>query len=258
MKRSSLTYLFAFAASAVLFTACQSGGEFRGREYMPDMAHSIAYEANLNTYYSLNHWGGKEAYDAFVQPRTPEVGTIAHGRSKENVRINSPYTYPVYAFANTEGERTKASELILDNPVRPKDAAELEKVLSEGKDLYNIYCGSCHGKAGDGNGQLYEMGVYPAAPKNFLLADMVESTEGRYYHAIMHGKNVMLSHADKLSHDERWMVIHYIRSLQAAKAGTEYNLEAANAPKGGKKPEAKEEAKKDDKKEAGKDAKKGK
>ncbi len=225
---------------------------------MPDMAHSIAYEANLNTYYSLNHWGGEEAYDAFVQPRTPETGTIAYGRSKENVRINSPYTYPVYAFYNSEKEREKASELILENPLKPKDAAELEKVLGQGKDLYNIYCSSCHGKEGDGNGQLYATGVYLAAPKNLLLPEMVESNEGRYYHAIMFGKNAMLSHADKLSHEERWLVIHYVRSLQAAKAGTEYNLEAANAPKGGKKPEAKEEAKKDDKKEAGKDAKKGK
>jgi mono/diheme cytochrome c family protein len=256
MKRSSLTYIFALAVAAMSMTACQSGGEFTGREYMPDMAHSIAYESNQNTFYSFNHWGGEEAYDKFVQPRKPAQGTVAFGRSKEEVAVNSPYTYPVYAFGNTEDERTQATNLILDNPIRPKNAAELENVLGKGKELYEIYCGSCHGKAGDGNGQLYESGVYPAAPKNFLLDDIVQSSEGRYYHAIMHGKNVMLSHADKLSHDERWMVIHYIRSLQAAKAGTEYNVAAANAPKG-QKPEPKAEDK-DAKKGEKKDPKKGK
>jgi len=260
MKRLSLTYIFALAVVAMSMTACQSGGEFTGREYMPDMAHSIAYETNLNTFYSLNHWGGADAYEQFVQPRKPAQGTVAFGRSKEEVAVNSPYTYPVYAFANTVEDRTEATKLILDNPIRPKDAADLEKVLEKGKELYDIYCSTCHGKAGDGNGQLYESGVFPAAPKNFLLDDIIQSSEGRYYHAIMHGLNLMLSHADKLSHDERWMVIHYIRSLQAVKAGTEYNVAAANAPKG-QKPEPKVEekdAKKDAKKEDKKDPKKGK
>jgi predicted peroxiredoxin len=65
----------------------------------------------------------------------------------------------------------------------------------------------------------------------------------------MHGKNVMLSHADKLSHDERWKVIHYIRSLQAAKAGVEFTVDFANSKKGGKltKEENKEEVKKNEK-----------
>jgi mono/diheme cytochrome c family protein len=247
MKRSSLTYLIALVSAAVLMTACQPGGEFTGREYMPDMAHSIAYEANQSNYYSFNHWGGKEDYDKFIQPRTPENGTVAYGRSKENVRANSPLTYPRYAFVNTEEDRAKATEMITSNPLIPANEADLEKVLSKGKELYEIYCGSCHGKAGDGNGKLYEIGVYPAAPANFLSDQFLTSSEGRFYHGIMYGKNVMLSHADKLSHDERWMVIHYIRTLQAAKTGTEYNLEAAQGKKTVKAEEKAEDKKEDTK-----------
>lgn len=241
MKRSSLKYLIALATAAVLMTACQPGGDFTGREYMPDMAHSIAYETNQSSYYSFNHWGGKEDYDKFIQPRTPEIGTVPYGRSKENVRVNSPLTYPRYAFVNTEEDRAKATEMILSNPLIPVNDADLEKVLANGKELYEIMCSSCHGKAGDGNGKLYELGVYPAAPANFLSDQFLTSSEGRFYHGIMFGKNVMLSHADKLSHDERWMVIHYIRTLQAAKTGSVYNLEAAQGKKIAKvedKPEA--------------------
>ena len=58
-------------------------------------------------------------------------------------------------------------------------------------------------------------GVYPAQPANFLLEEFVQASEGRYYHSIMYGKNVMGGYADKLSYEERWQVIHYIRSLQA-------------------------------------------
>lgn len=224
-----------FAALAVTFSvlSCKSGGEFTGREYMPDMAHSIAYEANLSTYYSLNQWSTKAEYEKFVQPRLPVPGTVPHGKSEEEFHNRKSYTYPTYAFGNSEEERTKATELILDNPIKVNSIQDLENVLGKGKELYEIYCSSCHGKAADGNGQLYASGVYPAAPQNFMKDELIASTDGRYYHAIMHGKNVMLSHADKLSHDERWKVIHYIRSLQAAKKGTEYNVEAANSRHGG-------------------------
>lgn len=255
MKRTSLINLISLSLVVLLFTACQSKDNFTGREYMPDMAHSIAYEANQNTYYILNHWGTKEEYQKFVQPRTPQNGTVAYGRSKDEVRANSELTYPRYAFENTEEDRTKATELINYNPLKPKDKADFDKVLGHGKELYEIFCSSCHGKEGNGNGKLYELGVYPAAPANFLSDQFLTSNDGRYYHAIMYGKNVMLSHADKLSHDERWKVIHYIRSLQAAKTGVEYSLEAARGEKSAK-PEAMSDEKKDDKKADKKDEKK--
>jgi hypothetical protein len=43
----------------------------------------------------------------------------------------------------------------------------------------------------------------------------------------MYGLNVMGAYADKLSYEERWQVIHYIRSLQAAANSAKYD-EAAN------------------------------
>jgi mono/diheme cytochrome c family protein len=248
MKRTILINIFTFTAIVILFTACQSKDNFTGREYMPDMAHSIAYEANQNTFYEFNHWGKKDDYNNFVQPRLPQTGTVAYGRSKIVDSLANRLTYPRYAFENTEEERTKATEMITSNALKPNSIAELENHLSHGKELYEIYCSSCHGKAGDGNGKLHESGVYLAKPANFMSDDLIKSNDGRYYHAIMYGKNVMLSHADKLSHDERWKVIHYIRSLQAAKAGVEYDLNAAKGVKSIK-PEEKKEDKKDEKKE---------
>lgn len=253
MKRTRNISFLSLAALIVMLSGCQSKDNFTGREYMPDMAHSIAYEANQNTYYQFNHWGSKEDYNSFVQPRRPQTGTVAYGRTKIVDSLKNDLTYPVYAFANNEDERKKATEMIVSNPLKPRNIAELESQLAHGKELYEIYCSSCHGKAGDGNGKLHESGVYLAKPANFMSDDLINSNNGRYYHAIMYGKNVMLSHADKLSHDERWKVIHYIRSLQAAKAGVEYNLEAARGEKS-----IKPEAKKDEKKEEKKDEKKGK
>jgi outer membrane protein OmpA-like peptidoglycan-associated protein len=195
-----LASLAVIAVVLFFYSKCGPGiGKFNtGREYMPDMAHSIAYEANYNTYYRFNQWVDEEAYDSIVQPRKPVAGTIARGKE-------------VYHYGNTEEERLRATAEITSNPI-PFTKAGLEK----GKQLYTVYCGVCHGDKGDGNGYLYRNDgqYYPAAPKNLLAEDIINDNDGRYYHAIMYGKNVMGSYKDKLNVEERWQVISYIRFLQ--------------------------------------------
>ncbi|MBK8403611.1 MAG: cytochrome c [Saprospiraceae bacterium] len=97
--------------------------------------------------------------------------------------------------------------------------------MEKGKANYDIYCSICHGAKGDGAGYLVrdDGGVYPAQPANFLKDEFIASNEGRYYHSIMYGLNVMGGYSDKLSYEERWEVIHYIRSLQAASKNLKYS-----------------------------------
>jgi len=90
--------------------------------------------------------------------------------------------------------------------------------LARGKDLYNINCGICHGTKGDGNGWLVDENnpnqAYPAQPAILTNDEFTGASEGRFYHAIVYGKNVMGGYTDKLSYEERWQVIHHIRALQ--------------------------------------------
>ena len=44
MFNHSKYYLLLVLGATIYFTGCQAGGEWTGREYMPDMAHSNAYE----------------------------------------------------------------------------------------------------------------------------------------------------------------------------------------------------------------------
>jgi mono/diheme cytochrome c family protein len=220
--------LLAFAG----FISCSpSGGNNPGDEYMPDMSHSIAYEANLYNYYSYNTWGEKNDYKAMAMPRKPVAGTIPRGyagmSSPEETRDMEHHFQSMtvngfvpYYYEDTEEERTRAMNEITENPYPISNEG-----LESAKELYNIYCGICHGEKGDGLGYLVreDGGLYPAAPANFLLPEFVSSSEGRYYHSIMYGKNVMGSYTDKLSYKERWEVIHYIRSLQAKDQGLQYD-----------------------------------
>ncbi|MCH2043703.1 MAG: cytochrome c [Saprospiraceae bacterium] len=206
--RKNINILGAMTLACVLMfsSGCQqAGGNWQGREYMPDMYHSIAYEAGHYTYYKNNTWGEESEYRKMAEPRLPVAGTVASNEE-------------VYPYPNTDEGRDSAKKEILFNPVFPKHLQDADNMMAKGKDLYMKYCGVCHGKKGDGNGPLWKEGegAYPAAPANYLSADFLKQgdTEGRYYHAIVHGKGMMQGHADKVNDEERWMIIHHIRKLQ--------------------------------------------
>lgn len=205
----------------------KSSGENTGYEFMPDMAHSLAYEANVDNYYSLNTWSDAEEYHEVAGPRKPVGGTVPRGQAgllgregeAKDALVNAMKGMPSngfvpYYYGNTEEERALAMadpKISRANYMLTITDAE----LVQAKELYNIFCGICHGEKGDGAGYLArDGGKYPAAPSNYLTEEYIAATDGRYYHAIMHGKNVMGAYKDKLSTKERWMVIHYIRSLQ--------------------------------------------
>lgn len=247
------------------YSCQQAGKNSTGSEFIPDMVHATAYEANILTKYNLNSWDDESVKSRreLSMPHLPVHGTIPRGfagsasydgvfASAEaavtstmglmNTNNGIAYTsngHVPYLYPDTEDGRKLATQQMRYNPF-PITAEGLAK----GKELYGYYCGICHGDKGDGGGYLVRDngGKYPAQPANLVDSQFVFSTNGRYYHAIMYGKNAMGSYADKLSFEERWEVIHYIRSLQATarkavyseKSNTlvaEYGLPMANVPK---------------------------
>lgn len=236
-KSFIIQIILAIAVMVVLHSCAPADGNHTGHEFMPDMGHSIAYEANYYNYYSFNTWGSEEEYKEYAMPRLPVKGTIPRGyagQSSDNMSrlqgksSHSGISVPVngsvpYYYDDTEEDRNRATEDLINNPY-PISDDEMAKV----SELYATYCGICHGEKGDGAGYLVrdDGGVYPAQPANFLTDEFINASNGRYYHAIMYGKNVMSGYADKLSYEERWQVIHYIRSLQAKEKELEYSSTA--------------------------------
>lgn len=191
-------------ASAMMIASCSSVQRDPGKIYMPDMAYSRAIETYSDPS-SLKAAGIN--YNG-----APVAGTV----KREGIAA-----FPIAIDKVGDTVNYVASKQV-PNPLSPLN----EKDMAEAKRLYNVNCAICHGEKLDGNGPIYNggNGPYPIAPKN-LVADPVVSKmpAGQMMYSVTYGKNLMGSYASQLSTKQRWMVIHYVQSMQpggAPKAAT--------------------------------------
>lgn len=137
--------------------------------------------------------------DFFADHRSarPEVdGTVARG----HLRIDEArYTGKVGA------------EDIDQFPI-PIAKADIER----GQTRFNIYCTPCHGRIGDGNGMVVLRGYRQAA--SFYSDKLVKSAVGHYFDVISNGFGAMPSYASRITPDDRWRLIAYIRALQLSES----------------------------------------
>ena len=96
----------------------------------------------------------------------------------------------------------------LNNP-RPVSA----DVLQEGAELYRIYCVICHGENGAGDGAVAQH--FRGVP-DLKTSSIQNYTDGRLYTVLREGGSNMPRYAAALSVDERWAVVHFVRSFKGA------------------------------------------
>ena len=136
-----------------------------------------------------------------IVERAPVEGTLP--------RDYQPYSFD--GFANTLEAAINVGER-LTNPV----PVTMDS-LRAGQDLFNVYCGVCHGVRGQGDGPVIGPQRFPAPP-SLHTKQAVAYRDGTLYHIITKGIGKMPSYADKLSPKQRWMVVHYVRALQRSMA----------------------------------------
>ena len=126
-----------------------------------------------------------------MSAQLPVEGSVARGKV--------PYDYP----NNEEGYLMAKDSL--------RSSLEVNEAnLAQGKYLYSIYCATCHGLTGDGQGDLVKNEKFLGVP-NYKDREI---TEGSIYHVIMYGRNLMGSHSSQLRAEERWQVTQYVEQLR--------------------------------------------
>ncbi len=91
-------------------------------------------------------------------------------------------------------------------------------LITRGQERFTIFCAPCHGALGDGNGITKQYGM--AATPSYHDDRLRDMNEGEIFNTITHGKNLMGRYGDKLSVNDRWAIIAYVRALQRAAQGT--------------------------------------
>jgi mono/diheme cytochrome c family protein len=101
-------------------------------------------------------------------------------------------------------------------------AENATELIQRGKERFGIYCAVCHGASGDGNGIAANYGVPVAANPNAKLNVLTQETypDGRLYEVITNGKGLMSGYGYNIPVRDRWAIVAYIHTLQAAKASS--------------------------------------
>ena len=149
---------------------------------------------------------------------SPAIKAQEQGGMRMPVKGTIPRGFTAYDYAVENNEQLGAK---LVNPLTRTKA-----VLLRGQAQYNTYCIVCHGGYGEGDGSVVPK--FPRPPS--LQSEKIQKwADGRIFHVMSAGKNVMPSYASQISQEDRWAIVHYIRALQRAKHPSEADLKTAEA-----------------------------
>jgi mono/diheme cytochrome c family protein len=153
------------------------------------------------------------AYDPYEIPRLPAQGSVP---------VASPTGEILPAFTQAQLDSVGAA-LTNELPASPE-------VLARGQEVYNVHCVTCHGPQGGGNGPIIGPGKYPFAPALAGAgATSVGRPDGYIYGIIRVGRGLMPQYGERIRHNDRWAVVHYVRQLQRQGGGTPVVAPAAAA-----------------------------
>jgi mono/diheme cytochrome c family protein len=103
----------------------------------------------------------------------------------------------------------------LKNPIAPTDAT-----LKAASGIYKDKCAECHGERGKGDGPKAMM--HTPAPADLTDAGKMKSvTDGEIFYQISEGRRPMPSFKKRLTEDQRWGLVLFVRSFSQPAAATD-------------------------------------
>ena len=102
-------------------------------------------------------------------------------------------------------------------PIPAEDAAKKNPVkltpegMAAARKLFGYHCAMCHGKDGDGKG---DMASDIKNVTDFTNPDAMKNrTDGELFYVIRKGKGEMPPEGDRVKDDELWNMVNYIRAF---------------------------------------------
>ena len=97
-----------------------------------------------------------------------------------------------------------------------------EALVRHGQQRFGIYCATCHGLAGAGDGPTHQRAVKLGEPKwvppTSLTSQQVrEREDGHIFNTITNGIRNMPAYGPQIPTEDRWAIVAYVRTLQLSR-----------------------------------------
>lgn len=194
-------------------------------EFLPEMKRSPAYDA-FSTNSVLPH---NRTLQAPVPGTIPRGGLpLYYAATKEDAirageELQNPFalhdTTPPTTNSDDNAPNTRSDQRErlggatsdVNQPATPSPAGAPGSV-QRGAKVYGIFCVSCHGATGAGDGPVAKRGFPPPPP--LTTGKSAKMKDGQLFHILTYGQGSMSSMAAQLDRNRRWDVINYVRSMQ--------------------------------------------
>jgi len=152
--------------------------------------------------------------------RPVPAGTVARGNFFEFAEVfSSDFKDEQLGDTVFNDGKDAAGNFVAMLPMEPT-----YELIEQGQERYSIFCLSCHGAAGDGNGVTKPYGVLAAS---YHVDRLRDEADGYIYDVIMNGKGLMLPMRNVISPEEAWAIVLYVRALQLSQNAETDSLTAA-------------------------------
>lgn len=210
MRIFLLIFVFLIAAVISIFGFRGSLSEKTPIEIFPDMDRQAKYKPQ----------GENSFFEDGRNDRPAPVNTVARGNYLNYEQVFSE-DFEDTLLGNTSFLQGKNP----DGTWVAKLPIKVDYSLMElGREKYEIFCTACHGQAGDGNGVTKPYGILATSYHDDRLRN---EADGYIYDVIANGKGLMYGLKDRLTPEERWAVVLYVRALQRSQ-----NASSADVPAG--------------------------
>lgn len=100
-----------------------------------------------------------------------------------------------------------------------------EAFVRRGRERFDIYCSTCHGLVGAGDGPTHQRAVKLVetkwvSPMSLVSQQVCERQDGHIFNTITNGIRNMPAHGPQIPPEDRWAIVAYVRALQLSRSAS--------------------------------------